>query len=127
MDSVKITKIPMWASGRKSKKAAKRKKRRSIDPTPEEILSFKAMSYRAYLLTPYWKKIRRIINRKYKKCQNCDSGSSLDVHHKWYVPRGTEHKHLDCLTLLCSLCHMDEHEIDTSAYEPWGGVFSVKN
>lgn len=113
----------------KRKKKAKKKLKKTTfgGPTPKKMAEFKAMSYKNYLRSNYWKRVKRLIQKKYKfTCQICGGHSSLEVHHKRYVTRGTEHKDLSCLTLLCGLCHMETHEIDTSSYEPWGGVFKEK-
>lgn len=105
-----------------ARKAKEKKENKAFELSVEKLAELKAMTYKKYLRSKYWKKIRLIILKKYKyTCQKCGSNKTLEVHHIEYVPRGKEHKNLSILTLLCGSCHMENHGIDTSVYQPWGG------
>lgn len=89
-----------------------------------KVNKYQKLSYQEYLKTAYWQKVRKRVIRKYRgKCQKCGYKYARTVHHIKYVERGTENRKLEVLTLLCNFCHMDEHGIDNSIYEPWGGKF----
>jgi len=69
------------------------------------------MDYNDFLKTPYWDAIRtkKMQNENFK-CQVCNSGGKLNVHHKTYENHGEEHLHLADLTVLCCDCHGKFHE-----------------
>jgi hypothetical protein len=62
------------------------------------------MPYQKYLLTRGWaKKRRQALKRAGRRCQVCNAGSGLDVHHRTYERRGAELP--GDLTVLCRACH----------------------
>lgn len=72
------------------------------------------LNYSDFLQTPYWK-----IVSKYKKsqndfkCQLCNSGGTLNVHHKTYARHGYEHLTdviKNDLICLCENCHKKFHD-----------------
>lgn len=67
-------------------------------------------SYKAYLLTDYWSKVRQ---QKLKaagfKCESCGCEDRLQVHHTQYPSRFTEAENLHMLRVLCAECHRQEH------------------
>ena len=69
----------------------------------------RTMPYREYLSTAHWQEIRaqRIRSAKYR-CQLCNSGGQLDVHHRTYENRGCE-QWAD-LIVLCRPCHAKHHD-----------------
>ena len=62
------------------------------------------LGYHAYLETDAWQERREAaLNRACHRCQVCNSGRSLDVHHRTYARLGQE---LEAdLTVLCRGCH----------------------
>jgi hypothetical protein len=70
------------------------------------------MNYQDFLATPYWKLIREI---KLKQCgfhcSRCQDARSLQIHHTTYAHRGSEHRHLYDLRVLCSGCHKFTHKL----------------
>jgi len=72
--------------------------------SPEKIKEYRAMKYRDYLLTPWWKKIKTAaIRRVDARCQVCNKRGMLHVHHRTYEDLGDEWD-MD-LTVLCEKCH----------------------
>lgn len=68
------------------------------------------MTYEDYLKTAYWKRTRAAIIRQYHyTCHLCGlvdiHTNYLHVHHRWYPPWFTEHRHPLCLVVLCRPCH----------------------
>lgn len=61
--------------------------------------------YRAYLRSPEWQELRKqTLDRDNHRCRTCNSGSNLEVHHRYYPDQlGTET--VDALTTLCRSCH----------------------
>jgi hypothetical protein len=82
-----------------------RERRRVED---ERISALRSMPYREYLLTEEWLNTR---NRKLKqawfKCQLCNQGGLLNVHHRTYERRGCED--MKDLIVLCHPCHAKFH------------------
>jgi hypothetical protein len=71
------------------------------------------LEYWEFLQTSYWFGIKDLVLRRDKhKCIACGSKKSLQVHHKVYTHRFSEHKHLDDLETLCGDCHKFVHSID---------------
>ena len=62
-------------------------------------------------------KVHRPVHRPPPKprprCQLCNTGGSLQVHHRTYQRRGYER--LDDLTVLCRKCHERQHGIENKA------------
>lgn len=75
---------------------------------PDVIQAYRAMPYREYLQTEWWKRIKKAaIRRANFACQRCHKRAPLDVHHKTYDRLGTEHD--QDLEALCRDCHNIEH------------------
>jgi 5-methylcytosine-specific restriction endonuclease McrA len=70
----------------------------------------KAMEYKDFLQTPYWKNIseykKKLANNR---CQLCNRGGELHTHHRTYSIHGYEIKNLDDLVVLCKKCHAKFH------------------
>lgn len=63
----------------------------------------------------YWREVRQMIIARDRVCKICGSILYLEVHHKAYYVNGisivgNEKQHLNCLVLLCSKCHENEHK-----------------
>lgn len=72
------------------------------------IAVLKAMPYSLYLKTPHWQNIRQQMLRRARfRCQLCNSGGVLNVHHRTYERRGEE-DYKD-LVVLCQDCHSKFH------------------
>ena len=70
--------------------------------------AFRAMPYAAYLKTEHWQTAaRRARERARHRCQLCNDGEKLDVHHRTYERLG--HEEDEDLTVLCSTCHERFH------------------
>lgn len=70
------------------------------------------MTYKRYLMTPYWQLVSNLARKKAKyKCQLCGSKESLNVHHKTYKHKGFEIMNMDDLIVLCQDCHQKFHEV----------------
>lgn len=70
------------------------------------------MSYDAFLKTPYWTFIRMAkILEVGDKCEKCNARYSLQVHHLTYEFRGSDHKRMDLLVVLCDTCHKKTHKL----------------
>lgn len=71
------------------------------------------MSYLDKLRDPRWQKLRlKILERDEWACRFCgDSESTLNVHHKWYIPDREPWEYPeDSLLTLCEDCHAQETE-----------------
>jgi 5-methylcytosine-specific restriction endonuclease McrA len=70
----------------------------------------KHLPYAAFLLSPYWERVRvKILRRDKHTCQECGSTRQLVPHHFHYAYKGRELEHLDCLITLCRTCHSKKH------------------
>lgn len=70
----------------------------------------KGMTYREFLMTPYWKAIAEDVKRKSgNKCQLCNSTEGLNVHHRTYENHGDELHNMKDLICLCADCHSKFH------------------
>lgn len=68
------------------------------------LIELKTMPYREYLQTPEWKATRKQkLKRANYKCQLCNAGGVLNVHHRTYERRGNEDD--NDLIVLCQPCH----------------------
>ena len=86
----------------------------SMVATADRIWSLELpkMNYQDFLATPYWKLIREIkLKQCGFKCSQCGDTRSLQIHHTTYAHRGSEHRHLYDLRVLCSGCHKFTHKI----------------
>lgn len=71
----------------------------------------KGMEYQDFLKTPYWRAIAA--HTKYKagyRCQLCNSSYNLVTHHRDYRIHGSEHAHMQELTVICDDCHTKFHD-----------------
>ncbi len=60
--------------------------------------------YAEYLKSEHWQKMRReALERAGYRCQICNGGFRLEVHHRSYERLGKEHPY--DLTVLCNRCH----------------------
>jgi hypothetical protein len=70
----------------------------------------KAMEYKEFLQTPYWKDIsdykKKMANNR---CQLCNKKGVLHTHHRTYSIHGYEINNLDDLIVLCEDCHKKFH------------------
>jgi len=80
--------------------------------TPEEIQQLKALPYRAYLSTPWWRQRRNAALRiAGYACQRCGVKRELEVHHTSYQRLGEE---IDTdLEVVCRGCHVGHHTNET--------------
>jgi len=61
------------------------------------------MTYKEYLQTKYWKRLKILIHKRDKVCKCCGSKKNLQVHHLKY--RGFYKEKLKDLVLVCGFCH----------------------
>jgi 5-methylcytosine-specific restriction endonuclease McrA len=68
-------------------------------------------NYQDFLSTDYWQRARQVvISRANGRCEGCGCLSSrLEVHHKKYPRRGTEHLNPHLMEALCRSCHENSH------------------
>jgi 5-methylcytosine-specific restriction endonuclease McrA len=67
------------------------------------------MPYRQYLRTEEWRERRmQALQRAGFRCQTCNAGGRLEVHHRTYERRGAEE--MSDLTVLCRGCHQNFHD-----------------
>lgn len=70
------------------------------------------MRYKRFLRSEYWKHVRELcFELNGKICGVCRVTSRLQVHHTTYDHRGSEHRHMEDLVVLCESCHKEEHNI----------------
>lgn len=73
------------------------------------VAELRALPYASYLRTPHWQDLRyRALLAAEHRCQSCNRGSQLDVHHRTYERLGEER--LADLTVLCRSCHTIFHQ-----------------
>lgn len=78
-------------------------------PEPE-VVSTGARAYQEYIESPQWMARRlRLFKVRGTKCESCQSGQKIRVHHLHYGNLGNEQD--DDLQVLCDACHTREHEI----------------
>lgn len=69
----------------------------------------RTMPYDEYLQTDHWKDVRtQALRRAGYRCQVCNDGGQLDVHHRTYERRGEEAP--GDVTVLCRSCHSVFHD-----------------
>jgi 5-methylcytosine-specific restriction endonuclease McrA len=80
--------------------------------TEEEADRLRALPYRLFLQTTYWKIVRaHSINRAGSACRLCNRKSPLEVHHRTYAHHGLEHQwYAEDLIVLCNPCHAKFHD-----------------
>ncbi len=80
----------------------------ALMPVPSEAERLRALPYEAYLRTPHWRRVRSAaLAWAEGRCQVCNIGRELEVHHRTYERRGEE-RQAD-LTVLCARCHSHFH------------------
>lgn len=66
----------------------------------------KQMSYPQFMKTAYWFAVSHTCKaRAGMRCQVCNQGNSIQVHHRTYATHGFEHLNMMDLVVLCSDCH----------------------
>lgn len=96
---------------KKLNKKGKHKKQKPKQKTAE-LVGYENKSYKEFLKTKYWKKVRSIvIKRDSYLCVKCGTDKHLQVHHTTYKNHFHEMKHISDLITLCKECHKKEHNI----------------
>lgn len=73
----------------------------------------KAMDYKDFLKTKYWKMSSYIKKKKAgNRCELCNGKKNLEVHHRTYENHGYELFNQDDLICLCNDCHQKFHKIE---------------
>jgi hypothetical protein len=74
-----------------------------------------------FLRTVYWKTVsQEVKQRAGRVCENCGRTERLQAHHITYDHLGSEHRHLDDLLCLCSVCHKLMHnQVIQAVLEQW--------
>lgn len=74
----------------------------------ERLAALRSMPYSDYLQTPEWRLVRECaLDAAGRRCQVCNTGDGLEVHHRAYERRGREV--LEDVTVLCRECHGQFH------------------
>lgn len=82
-------------------------------------LAILRMPYQAFLKTSYWFAVASVAkSRAGMRCQVCNSGSEISVHHRTYENHGAEHRFMIDLTVLCGNCHGLFHGHKIVEYRP---------
>lgn len=70
-----------------------------------------SMPYAEFLKTPYWAAVSEHVKDERPWCALCTEplAGPLQVHHRTYIHRGEEWRHLRDLVVLCSDCHQHFH------------------
>src|SRR5688572_17567809 len=69
-------------------------------------LGFK--SYKEYLRSEFWQGIRaRALHRAGNKCERCESGKCIQVHHRAYDLATLAGTSIDSLSVVCRSCHCE--------------------
>lgn len=69
------------------------------------------ISYREYLGTPMWKRLRaKVLDRDNHRCTICGDNENLNVHHDHYRGIHTMDFKMDQLRTLCEFHHESEHK-----------------
>lgn len=90
-----------WAKG-------EGERREREDLAAKQVATYKSMPYQEYLKTEHWQDIRKsALKRSRYRCQLCNSGGMLDVHHRTYERRGEELS--SDVIVLCRACHSKFH------------------
>lgn len=83
--------------------------RRRHEEYQAEVRRLRAMPYKDYLQTEHWHEVRTsALRRADYRCQLCNQGGTLDVHHRTYERRGQEA--VGDVTVLCRKCHEKHHD-----------------
>lgn len=77
------------------------------------------MDYDEFLRTAYWFAVSATAkSRAGMRCQVCNSGNGLNVHHRTYETHGKEHLCMMDLVVLCENCHGLFHGHRTADFAP---------
>lgn len=83
---------------------------------PQAVARLKTIPYVEYLESIHWQLIRKeALRRAGYRCQVCNGGSKLNVHHRTYAHRGEERE--GDVIVLCESCHSIFHKIGTLVKE----------
>jgi hypothetical protein len=75
--------------------------------------------YVTFLKTSYWFAVSSVAKaRAGMRCQVCNSGQVIQVHHRTYDNHGAEHLHMVDLVVLCDNCHGLFHGHKVIEYKP---------
>lgn len=86
------------------KKDVFRKRKKLSLPKPPKVYG----SYKEYLQSPEWKRLRKkILKRAKNTCELCKMKRAYQVHHKTY--KRVFHERLTDLIAVCGICHLDKH------------------
>lgn len=78
--------------------------------TVQTLEFLRDMPYSQFMKSLYWRLVRKeVLSRKGKRCSECNRTNDLQVHHTTYEHHGMEHRYLNDLVVLCSLCHAKQH------------------
>jgi hypothetical protein len=82
--------------------------------------AIKRMPYSEFLKSSYWFAVSTVAkSRSGMRCQVCNSGSGIQVHHRTYDTHGREHENMLDLVVLCENCHGLFHgHIDSNFVPP---------
>lgn len=86
---------------------------RSAFDNDKVATAIKALPYKTFLQTPYWKAVSYEVKRSSRfKCCVCGSNKTLSTHHKTYDEHGYEHTYYGMreLIVLCQDCHNKFHD-----------------
>jgi len=97
-----------WRCGKDRERHIQRQKVNASMEDDKRRNELKFMPYREYLRTNEWLERRmRAIRRAEHRCQACNTTGRLNVHHRTYERRGSEHD--EDLIVLCAGCHQIFH------------------
>lgn len=100
------------------KRDVERKKFWDLDKSlnAQRIKELKLLPYKEYLSSQHWQSLRKsMLRRSHYKCQLCNEGGILDVHHRTYENKGDED--YSDLIVLCRNCHSKFHKTPNTTNE----------
>lgn len=81
----------------------------AVSRRPQRAI-LRALPYAVYLRTAHWRQVRlKALHRAQYRCEKCQVGWLLQVHHRTYVHLGEEQKYPQDLQALCRECHRAAH------------------
>ena len=99
---------PLPLTQKKKKKHEKKHKQYLVAGEYKTLLE---IPYSEYLKTSYWQGIRKTMLKIAQfRCQLCNKGGELHVHHRSYKNKGNRNKELQDLIVLCQECHAKFHD-----------------
>jgi hypothetical protein len=79
----------------------------------------KKLTYQQFLGTAYWFAVASVAKaRAGMRCQVCNQGKGISVHHRTYDTHGSEHNNMMDLVVLDELCHGMFHGHITVEFQP---------